>query len=222
MGKGLLILEGIVITADIVQVRFEIRIPKRKWLAKINKEYSHLAFNILSNHLIDENLGNSLFEIKGIGLKIFIDKFKSIMPLSSFQLLHQGDNNLLINVKTQDPWILNALVKTELHFLYPLKVIDGIIKLTAIAEREKIDRFLIELEQAKIRFKISRIGLYQDERLLTPRQTKLLENLYKSGYYEVPRKKSLTELAIQNDISPSALSESIRILHKRHARNQLL
>jgi len=207
--------------ADIVQVRFEIKVPRSKWLAKLNTEFSHLSFNILSKYLIDENIGNALFEIKGIQLDSFIAKFKSTMSLSSFQILHQGDDFLILNVRIKDPWILNALVKTELLLLYPLNVIDGTIKVTAIAEREKVDRFLDELEEKEIKFMIKKIGQYQHERLLTPRQTRLLERLYKSGYYEVPRRISLTELAKSLKISPSALSESIRRLHKKIAKNQI-
>lgn len=207
--------------ADIVQVRFEITVPRNKWLAKLNKEFNHLTFNIISNFLIDENLGNTLFEIKGISLKAFIEGFKKTVSLSSFQFLHQGDDFLLLNVKTKDPWILNALVKTELVFLYPLKVIDGVIKITAISDRKKVDRFLTELEQEDIKYKINRIGYYQHERLLSTRQTKMLEILYKSGYYEIPRKISLTDLAKSLNISSSALSESIRRIHRKIAKNQI-
>jgi hypothetical protein len=208
-------------TVDIVNVRFEIRIPKEKWLAKLNKEFSHLDFNIVSNFLIGENLGNTLFEIKGVSLNRFMLKFKDTLSLSSFQILHQGDDSLLLNVKTKDPWILNALVKTELLFLYPLNVIDGIIEVNAIAERKKIDHFLSELEQKDIRYKIKKIGQYQPKKLLSVRQSRLLMELYKKGYYEIPRKISLTELAKKHKISPSALSESIRRLHKKIAKNHL-
>jgi len=208
-------------TADIVQVKFEIEVPGIRWLAKLNEEFSHLTFNILSKYLIGENIGNALFEIKGIKLDPFITKFKSFMSLSSFQILHQGDDFLILNVKIKDPWILNALVKNELLFLYPLNVINGTIRVTAIAEREKIDRFLDELEVKNIQFNIKRIGQYQYERVLTNRQTRLLEKLYKSGYYEVPRRISLTDLSKQLDISPSALSESIRRVHRKLAKNQI-
>jgi hypothetical protein len=209
-------------SSDIIQVRFEIRVPDGKWLAILNKEYNYLTFNIISNLVIDENLGNTLIEIKGLPLKTFIEEFKNTVPSSSFQFLHQEDNFLLLNVKTKDPWILNALVKTELLFLYPLQIIDGVIKVTAIAERKKVDKFLVELEQKEIEFKIIRIGEYQQERLLSGRQTKLLKMLYQNGYYEVPRRISLTKLAKKLDVSPSALSESIRRVHKKLARNQFL
>lgn len=206
-------------SVDIIQVRFEIRVPESKWLFEMNKEYNQLTFNILSKYLIDDNLGSTLFEIKGYRLKDFIEKFKNKMSPSFFQILHQGDNFLLLNVKTKDPWILNALVKTELLFLYPLKIFNGVIKVTAVAERKKVDHFLSELEQKDIKFKIIRIGQYQQERLLSVRQSKLLEILYQNGYYEVPRKISLTKLANKLKISPSALSESIRRLHKKIAGN---
>jgi predicted DNA binding protein len=207
--------------SDIVQCRFDIEVPQTKWLYKLNKSYSHLDFNILSNYLINENIGNTLFEIKGFPLDKFIKEFKSIVPISSFLILHNGEDFLLLNVRIRDPWIINALVKTKLLLIYPLKVKNGKIIISVISEREKVNNFLENLEKSNINFHIIQIGQYQHRKVLTYRQTKLLKILYQNGYYEIPRKTSLTSLAKKLKISPSALSESIRRLHKNLARLQL-
>jgi len=208
-------------TTDIVQVKFEIQVPSIKWLYRLNKKYSELSFNILSNYIINEKIGNTLFEIKGNSLAKFLKEFKNLIPPSSYRVLYQDDNLLLMNVKIEDPWIFNALVKTKLLLMYPLNIKEGKIHMSAVTERKKVDNFLEELEEKNIRFKIMKIGQYQHQKLLSDRQKKLLNTLYKEGYYEVPRAISLSELAKKKGISPSALSESIRRLHKRLAKIQL-
>jgi hypothetical protein len=207
--------------SDIVEFRFKIDVPQTKWLYKLNKRYNQLEFNILSNYLIDEKNGNTLFEIKGSLLDKFIIDFKSIVPITSFLILHYGGDFLLINVRIRDPWILNALVKTKLLLIYPLGVKNGKINISAISERKKVNFFLAELEEKNINFQIIKIGQYQHQKVLTNPQAKLLKILYQNGYYEIPRQISLTNLAGKLKISPSALSESIRRLHKKMARIQL-
>ncbi|MHA1344644.1 MAG: hypothetical protein ACTSQG_11695, partial [Promethearchaeota archaeon] len=135
---------------DIVQVKFKISVPKIKWIAKINNKYPNLDFKILSKSLIANNIGNTLFLIKGKNIKSFLSDFKNLVMPSEYQIFFESSDSLLINVKSIDPLILKALIKTQLLLIYPLTIKNGKILINAIAERAKIDSFLTELEKKKI------------------------------------------------------------------------
>jgi len=206
---------------DIVQVHFKITIPEEKWLAKLNRKYSELTFNMLSKYLIDEKTGNTLFELKGHAIKNFLEDLKKLLKPSDFTILHAGNNFLLVNVKTKDPWVLNALIKTELLLIYPLKVKQGKIQINAITNRKKIDKFLSVLEKKHIPFSITSIGKYKRGFILSERQRDILKRVYKEGYYEIPRKFNQKSLALKFNISPSALSENLRRIHRKLAEHYL-
>jgi predicted DNA binding protein len=206
---------------DIVHVKFKITIPKFKWLAILNTRYSELSFNMLSKYLINNNTGITLFEIKGIHISEFLRDLKKNLNDTSFTILHKGHDFLLLNVKTKDPWILNALIKTELMLIYPLKVADGRIHISAVTNREKIDKFLEELEQKDIPFIISKIGQYNRGTILSNRQKEILKRAYRSGYYDIPRSINQTSLASRMGISASALSENLRRIHSKLAEQYL-
>ena len=206
---------------DIVKVKLKISVPKSRWLSKLNDKYPELRFHILSTIILEENVGDTLFQIQGPTVKNFISEFNSISEPASFQILYEDKEAVILNVKTKDPWIFNSLVKTDLLIMYPIKISEGQINIEAITTRMKVDNFLLELEKKEMKFSIISIGYYHQSALLTKRQKDLLHFVYINGYFEVPRKKSLTKLAKDLNISPSALSETLRRTFKRITKNYL-
>ena len=206
---------------DIVQIRLEIDIPYDKWLFKFNEKYPELNFYILSKFLIEENAGITLFQIRGLSVKQFVSDFKEQLTKNSSQILFEEKDLVILNVKVVDPWILNTLIKTELLILYPILVKEGKITIEAITNRSKVDDFLTELEKKGIKASIGRIGYAIKPTLLTQRQNEILNVAYKNGYFDIPRKISLTEFANNLNISKSALSETLRRIFKRLSDNYL-
>lgn len=206
---------------DIVQIRLEIDIPQEKWLFKFNEKYPELNFNILSKFLIEENVGLTLFQIRGVSVKQFISDFKGQINKDSSKILFEGADLVILNLKVVDPWILNTLIKTELLILYPILVKDGKLQIEAITNRFKVDDFLAELEKKNIRATIKNIGYGFKSSLLTQRQYEILKVANSNGYFEIPRKISLTEFANNLNISKSALSETLRRIFKRLSENYI-
>ncbi|MHA1932025.1 MAG: helix-turn-helix domain-containing protein [Promethearchaeota archaeon] len=206
---------------DVVYVKLRISIPKRKWLAQITNNYPNLIFKILSNYLLDRNTGILLLQIEGLDVKNFNFNSQHDRLTLSQQILFSGNDFIIINVKENDPWVLNTLIKTELLFTYPIIVKDSKLNVDIIAERKKIDYFLNELEKRGIQVEIRSIGYYQKKVILTNKQREILKKAYNFGYFEIPRKISLTNFAKKLQISPSALSETIRRINQKLTQNFL-
>ncbi|MHA1471823.1 MAG: helix-turn-helix domain-containing protein, partial [Promethearchaeota archaeon] len=186
-----------------------------------NKKYPELSFHILSNILIRENIGITSFQIRGSSIMHFISDFKKKIAEKTVQILYESEDRVILNVKEVDPWILNTLVKTELLISYPVLVKGGKIRIEAITNRSKVDRFLTQLKKKNIKAKIERIGYYYKSTLLTQRQNEILNLAYQNGHFNIPRSVSLTEFAKDLNISKSALSETLRRIFKKLATNHL-
>ncbi len=206
---------------DFIQIKVQISVPKTKWLAILNEKYPELTFNIFSKYLIDDNTGITLFQVAGNSIKRFLDDIKSKIAQNAFQLLFEGDDRLLLNIKTNDPWILSALVKTELLIMYPIPVKNGMIQMDTVTSRKKFDLFLTELEAQKVKYSIKSVGDFRPNPLLTKNQINILNLAVNLGYFKIPRKISLTNFAKRLEISPSALSETMRRINYKLAKNYL-
>ena len=126
---------------DVVHLKSKIAIPKGKWLAQITKNYPNLTFKILSNYLLDKNTGILFIQIEGLNIRKFYSELKLDKLALSQQILFSGNDFIIINVKEDDPWVLNTLIKTELLFTYPIVVKEAKLNVEIIAERKKIDYF---------------------------------------------------------------------------------
>jgi len=206
---------------DIVQIKLSIEIPQDKWLATFNKKYPELNFHILSNFPIGENSGITSFQIRGSSVKRFSSDFREKLAEKTTQILYEGEDLVILNVREVDPWILNTLVKTELLISYPVLVKEGKIRIEAITNRSKVDKFLTQLNKQDIEAKIERIGYFYKSTLLTQRQNEIVNLAYQSGYFNIPRSISLSEFAKDLNISKSALSETLRRIFKKLASNYL-
>ncbi|TFG09738.1 MAG: hypothetical protein EU535_08805 [Promethearchaeota archaeon] len=207
---------------DIVQIKLHIQVPDEKWLAKFNKKYPELIFQIMSKFLLDTRTGMTLFQVKGITVKQFLNEFRELSEEITFQILFEGEDFAILNVKTEDPWILSALIKTELLISYPVTIKNSAIMLDILSERHKIDEFLIELESKKISYSLKSIGYYNNSALLTDKQNEILTLGLKYGYFDIPRKLSLSNFAEKVGVSPSALSEMLRRINKKLATYYLM
>ncbi len=204
---------------DIVHVKLEVKIPNSKWLAKTIRRFPDLEISIISKFLFSEDQGNTLFEIKGKNLQEFLKFLKKEVKTYNFQILHESNEILIINMRTRDPWILNALIKSELLLRYPLHIKEDKIQIEALNKRKNIEFFLKHLETYQIQYKLISIGKYHESPILTNKQHEVLKIAYKMGFYSIPRRISLTRLAMKLKISPSALSELLRRSHARLVKN---
>ncbi|MHA1196471.1 MAG: helix-turn-helix domain-containing protein [Promethearchaeota archaeon] len=200
---------------NIVHVKFKIAIPKSKLLSNLSIKYPELDFKILSKLFLSEEKSLTLLQIIGSTTKQFILDFGNISSKINYQILFKSEDMALLSLESADPWILNAFIKSQLLLVYPLILKQGFAYIDAIDEHSKINNFLLELERKEIKYFIQSIGEFRNSILLTKRQKEILLKAYSRGYFEIPRKISLSKLAKELKISPSSLSETLRRITKK-------
>lgn len=105
---------------------------------------------------------------------------------------------------------------------YPFHLKDGVETLLVASTRERVRNLLSELQKSNpgvTIHSISHRGIAEAEALLTPRQADVFRTAMSSGYWDVPRRASLTDLATVLNVAKSTLHETIaqienRLLHE--------
>ena len=96
----------------------------------------------------------------------------------------------------------------------PFEVTDGGVEWTFSCTSEQALNLLTELTKSGIPHNL--ISTRQnDSRLLTKRQTEVLEASLKSAYYDVPRLISITKLAAKLGIAKSTLSATLQRIESK-------
>ena len=210
---------------EVVELKFSFPIPSSKWLSRFSFSYPSLQINMLSTLILSKNQGSALFQIKGGKKKVldnFWNEFCEFYDADKYTLVYRDATSILISVLSSDsPWVLHTLIEAHFVLLFPIKIRNGSISIELIAPRHKIDLIFNNPAWKNVDISIEQIGQYCPDSLLSERQLNVLHLALQHGFFDIPRKTSLSGLAGGLKISPSALSENLRRINKKLAENYL-
>ena len=203
--------------SNIVFTKFSLRIPEDKNLSVISKKYSEMSFNILSLLPLGENMGSCSLQIKGKSLRRYRTEIVDVFNSFDIHVVVLGSisSYILLNLQIHDVWILKTIIGLQLMLHYPIELKNGVISFQLISDRKKIDHLFAKFDDKRMDYTLKEIGMYRPKNLLTEKQEGILRDALDFGYYEIPRKISLSDLAKKYGISPSALSETFRRIEKK-------
>jgi predicted DNA binding protein len=202
--------------------RIKIKFPEQLWISEIYKNFPDVKMEI-SHFLpydLEKSIGNSAIEIMHYKIDSIIEDIRRHPSVIELGILEQEENRVKFNVKTKDPYLLYAIIKCGVLIDFPVRVEDGFAFWRLVSSRERIDQLLTLFEQKNINFELLRIGkspynLEVDKSKLTLDELNILDKAISLGFFEIPRKISLEELANQMGKSKSALSVMLRKIIKK-------
>ncbi len=204
-----------------MKAKFQIIMPEGLWIATLSKKFPETTFEIMSILPTVEMIGNALFKISGPSVDQILNEIKSHPSSTELHLISDQSNSKIINVKTKDPWILVSLIKSEVILKMPVIIKNGIANWEILAPQEQISKLNILFSEKGIKFELKSIGKYREEPQLTARQSEVLDLALKSGYYEIPRRITLTHLADKLNIAKSTLSGILRRIDKKLVQTEI-
>jgi len=208
--------------------RIKIKFPDKLWISELFKNFPDLKMEIsyFLPYDLEKSIGNSIIEIMHYNIDSIIQEIRNHPSVFEFSILEQEDKKVKFNVKTKDPYLLYAVIKCGVLINFPVRVKDGYAYWRLISSRKSIDQLLTLFEQRNIDFELLRIGkspyLLEDEKhKLTYNESNVLDEAISLGFFEIPRKISLEELANKLGKSKSALSVMLRKIIKKKVMFEL-
>ena len=113
------------------------------------------------------------------------------------------------------PAYLSAARAVRLPVESAVTVVDGRATVTVVGDRDRIEAFGRRLAGDGVTVGVAATGTDGSDRTLTEAQRELVFEAVRAGYYDTPRRCTLTELAAANGIAKSTCSET---LHRAEGR----
>lgn len=208
--------------------RIKIKFPDQLWISQIFKNYPDIKLEI-SHFLpydLERSIGNSIIEIKHYNIDKIIEDVRNHPSVFELSVMETEENKVKFNIKTKDPYLLYAIIKCGVLVQFPVNVKEGYAYWRLISSRDRIDQLLTLFEQKKVNFELLRIGkspysIEDDKNRLTLVEENVLDKAISSGFFEIPRKISLEELANTLGKSKSGLSVMLRKIIKKKVMFEL-
>ncbi|MBD3193969.1 MAG: hypothetical protein GF317_02870, partial [Candidatus Lokiarchaeota archaeon] len=200
----------------------KVKFPEKIWVSEIFKKFYDIQMEILYflPYDLEDYIGNSIVEIKHWDIELLIEEIRNHPSVYEFSVLEIEEHRVKFNIKTQDPYLLYGVIKFGVLVDFPVKVKDGYAYWDLISTRRRIDEMLTMFEEMGIKFELLKIGnsdlnLEDEDYHLSIEELDILDEAINSGFFDIPRKISLEELADKLGKAKSSLSVLLRKIIKK-------
>lgn len=178
-------------------------------------EHPDVEFRIQTSWPTEDAL-LSIMEIKTQDPEAVLSAFDESPDIHAYDVLYTDDRTMLVQLSTSDPPPHRAAQSVGDLPPFPMVVRNGWIISETTITHERLSAFKTALERAEITYEVVSITQSVDaDALLTDRQRQFINEAVKRGYYDSPRRCSLTDLAATLEVSKPTASG---ILHRGEER----
>lgn len=189
--------------------RLTITIPKNIWIGQLSREYTDAEFEILTAFPKDIG-GIALAEITATDGEAIVTAMETSDEVLEVTLLKQTDETLLVQFETSEPILLLPVKEAGTPFELPFTVSNGTVNWEITATQDRLSKLAEQLREFDITFDVRSVTHeIETTQLLTDRQVEILTRAVELGYYDTPRKSTLTELADDLGLAKSTCSETL-------------
>jgi hypothetical protein len=206
-------------SSELVSVcRLRIPLPDSAWIARFSRDHPDVGVEVLSR--LDLGARRSLSEVR---LHVpepgpWADEIGSLDQVEEAELLLSGPGETRLRVVHRTSPLVPIFRELRLMRRFPFTIRGGEASWVVVATEPKIRRLVERLSERAPGVLIEAVQHSEgatEEETLTPRQTELLQRAIASGYFDVPRKITLTRLAAQEGMAISSLSQALAIVEKK-------
>lgn len=181
-------------------------------LAKLSKAHQDATFRILTS--LSTDAGHmTLVEVEGLDPEIVGDFLEENPDVLTYEVLHTDDRKALIQLlQDSEPAAGQAGRESGNPPPYPLVLRNGWIHSESTTTHDRLSEFREQLNAVGVKYELLSVTQSQDPtELLTDRQREFVTEALERGYYDNPRRCSLTDIANSVGVNKATASG---ILHR--------
>ncbi len=185
------------------QIRLEVRLPEGHWAGDVTRSHPSAVLRIEEHMPLQKGRGTARASCSE-PINATVGHHPGVEEVRSF-----GKQSFVVDIIAGGGGFLKPLLKVGVIPQTPFEVRDGWVDWTISCAGSKVRDLLNEFKAAEIPHRlVSTRGV--TERLLTPRQRFVFDTATQSGFYDVPRRINLTQLAAQLNVAKSTLSAQLQ------------
>ncbi len=182
------------------------------WVTLLTQEQG-AKVNVVEQKEVGEGLLQSLVEIETASDPAAVmEALRANPDVARVEAIVPPKGRILATLQVRDCRACHVLADSECFLTDATGEVSGGLVWHIMAPRRRdVESLVQDLEQRGLHAEVVSIRDAQAAGMLTERQEKVIGLAYKLGYFEFPKRISLTELAERVGVAKSTLSEILRI-----------
>ncbi len=198
--------------------RLRVPLPESAWIAGFSRSHPDLVIEVLSR--LDLTAHRSLTEIRlrADETVSWRDELGSLPQVEAVEELERGPSEVHLRVTHRTSEFVPIFRELRIMRRFPFTIQGGVGHWVVVASAPQIRHLLSLLHERVPTATVEAVRHAPASRgagPLTPHQEDLFRRAMAAGYFEVPRKVTLTGLARTLDVAPSTLSEALAVIEKK-------
>lgn len=205
-------------TSATVSCRIQVTLPRGVWMQRFSTAHPSVRLDVLDR--LELGRGLVLFEIRVSSDEptSWTEELRKLPHVREVELIDATGSSGTYRVLFAGRTFLPIAKRLRLLRQFPFPIQNGVATWTVVGSETKIRALLRSLEASgsTVRIEAIRRGALRDvSEGLTERQQQVLRRAIADGYFDVPRRISLTELAGRIGVATSTLSVSLALIEKK-------
>ncbi len=205
------------------QATLTVTLPDRVWIQQVSVAHPETTFTVLAA-IPGQDSGFALVTITGPNVSAVLESMGAHTQLASLSVVEQTNGEATVHLESTRPLLLGSSRESGMPIEHPVEIVDGQATLEVTGTRDRLSDLVTQLEQFGLHYRVESVrDEFLTSQLLSERQRELLFAAVEQGYYDTPRKCTLTELADEQGIAKSTASETLHraeeVVIKEFVRN---
>ncbi|WP_436343566.1 helix-turn-helix domain-containing protein [Natronorubrum sp. FCH18a] len=191
------------------QATLTITMPEQVWIQQLSTAYPAASFRVLAA-VPGSETGFALVRIAGPEVADVVEDMRDHPQITELSLAQWSENEVTVHFETTAPLLLFSSRDSGMPIELPVEIVDGEATVEVTGSRNRLAELAEQLEHFGLQYRIEHVReRLHESQLLSDRQLEVVVAAVKEGYYDTPRRSSLTELAEHLDIAKSTCSETL-------------
>lgn len=190
------------------RAKLTVEVPEGTWIKDVSTAHPGAVFRVIAALAGDEG-GVGVVEIEAQELPEILEGMREHPSTTGVDLLQVEGGTAIVQFQTEAPLLLFAAYQSGVPVEMPFEIQDGRGSWELSASHETLSRLGEQLREFGISFSVDYVQEIGFHQLLTDKQQELVLKAVEMGYYDTPRKCSLSELSKEVDLAKSTCSETL-------------
>ena len=202
----------------ILSCRIEVTLPRDLWMASFTRTHPGLRVEVVDR--LEIGRGLTMFEVHLLSTDGggWSESIRALPGVEEVELIDPTEGSEVCRVYFQGRTFIPLLRTLRLVRHFPFPIQNGLATWTVVGPEGKVREFLRRLRTETIGVRVASVRhgpATRGRSLLTPRQQACLQRAVAEGYFDVPRRISLTKLAAQMGVAISTLSVTLAVIERK-------
>ncbi|UTF52207.1 helix-turn-helix domain-containing protein [Natronosalvus rutilus] len=186
-----------------------VTLPEKVWVQEVSSAHPEATFYV-DAAVPGAESGFALVRITGPDVPAVLEDMEDHPQLTEISLIQWSENEATVHFETTAPLLLFSSRDSGMPIELPVEIRQGKATLEVAGSRDRLSQLADQFSRFGLEYRIDSVHeRLHDTQLLSERQHELVVAAVEHGYYDTPRRCSLTDLADRLGIAKSTCSETL-------------